>query len=84
MKILQMGLQREGGLSKTWAQKGRAHSNGVQIVLVVKSMDPLNFEDYHLLANSNLEVANQNVEVQFWQDRINFPCYMHAMYLLTK
>ena len=36
-------------------------------------LDPLNFEDYQLLANSNLEVADQNVEEQFRQDRINFP-----------
>lgn len=36
-------------------------------------LDPLNFEDYQLLANSNLEVADQTVEEQFRQDRINFP-----------
>jgi len=36
-------------------------------------LDPLNFEDYQLLANSNLEVADQNVEEQFRQDRISFP-----------
>ncbi len=36
-------------------------------------LDPLNFEDYQLLANSNIEVADQSVEDQFRQDRINFP-----------
>ena len=35
-------------------------------------LDPLNFEDYQLLANSNLEVADHAVEEQFRQDRINF------------
>lgn len=36
-------------------------------------LDPLNFEDYQLLANSNLEVVDHAVEEQFRQDRINFP-----------
>ena len=36
-------------------------------------LDPLNFEDYQLLANSNLEVADHAVEEQFRQDRISFP-----------
>ena len=36
-------------------------------------LDPLNFEDYQLLANSNLEVADHTVEEQFRQDRNSFP-----------
>ena len=36
-------------------------------------LDPLKFEDYQLLANSNLEVADPSAEEQFRQDRVNFP-----------
>eukprot|EP00794_Sanderia_malayensis_P010092 gene10092-11123_t len=36
-------------------------------------LDPLNFEDYQLLANSDFQVADQSAEEQFRQDRINFP-----------
>ena len=72
------GLARELGLGiASGIHSDNKEEFNEEILSSVRTeLDPLNFEDYLMLAGNNPEVADQAVEDQFRQDRINFQWYV--------